>query len=338
MVNNTSLDCRQLLLSAFHCADDVGADEWPYFKVRFNYEYTECGGTSSVNSHSRTGVTLITSSDDSSSQGFNGSDFLLVEIEDLIVESWNPFYAGWDATGVAGNEGVSIHHPAGDRKKISTYTSNLISSSIGSSGSHWKVYWISTETNHGVTEGGSSGSPIYNQNHHILGTLSSGASACVNGGAGAGTGPYAPDYYGKMSYHWDGNNPIPVLDRLKYHLDPTDTGLEILHGSYVGTGDTPCGGFGACDATEVPGQILETFDWTIIPNPVSSNALITMPHGAPLSNIRIYDAAGRIVKTVSPANSVEFFNVDVSDLSSGLHYVTVRTTDGESSTQKLVVE
>ena len=338
MVNNTNLDCRQLLLSAFHCADAVEEDEWAYFKVRFNYEYLECGGTSSINSHSRTGVYLISSSDDASSWGFSGSDFLLVEIEDEIPESWNPFYSGWDATGVASDEGVSIHHPSGDRKKISTYTSDLISSSIGSTGSHWKVYWTSTQTNHGVTEGGSSGSPIFNQNHHIVGTLSSGASACVNGGAGVGTGPYAPDYYGKMSYHWNGNNPIPVSDRLKYHLDPNDTGLEILHGSYVGNGDTPCGGFGACDATEIPGQILETFGWSISPNPVVNNVLISMPHGALLSNIRIYDASGRIIKAVSLENEAKFYNFDVSDLDSGLHYVTVRTTDGFSSTQKLVVE
>ena len=338
MVNNTDLDCRQYVLSAFHCADAVDDDEWAYLKIRFNYEYYECGGTSSVNSHSRTGVFYITGSDDASSQGFDGSDFLLLEIEDDIIESWNPFYAGWDVSGEVSSEGVSIHHPSGDRKKISTYTNNLISTSIGAPGSHWKVTWVSTQTNHGVTEGGSSGSPIYNQNHHIVGTLSSGASACVNGGVGPGTGPYAPDYYGKMSYHWDGNNPIPVNERLKNYLDPSDTGVDYLHGSYVGTGDTPCGGFGACDATEVPGQILESFGWTLSPNPVANYTLITMPKGAPLSEVRVYDAAGRIVTNLLPSNDVEKFNLDVSDLKTGLHYVTVRTTDGSSSTQKLVVE
>ena len=199
------------------------------------------------------------------------------------------------------------------------------------------VYWVSTETNHGVTEGGSSGSPIYNQNHHIVGTLSSGASACVNGGAGPGTGPYAPDYYGKMSYHWDGNNPIPEQDKLKYFLDPENTGQETLHGSYVGTGDTPCGGFGACDDTEVSGTILEGMGWTISPNPAANNALITMPHGAPLSEIRIYDASGRLVESITPGE-VEYYTLDVSEMSSGLHYLTVRTTDGTSSTQKLIVE
>ena len=132
MVNNTSLDCRQLLLTAFHCADAVGNDEWGYFKVRFNYEYLECGGLQSVNSHSKTGVILITSSDDASFQGFSGSDFLLVEVEDPINPNWNPFYAGWDASGTNGTQGVGIHHPSGDRKKISSYAQSLTSSSIGS--------------------------------------------------------------------------------------------------------------------------------------------------------------------------------------------------------------
>ena len=87
MVNNTEYDCRQLLLSAFHCADAVSEDEWAYLKVRYNYEYTECGGTVSVNSHARTGVIPLTNSDDASAQGFNGSDFLLVEVEDAIPET-----------------------------------------------------------------------------------------------------------------------------------------------------------------------------------------------------------------------------------------------------------
>ena len=40
---------------------------------------------------------------------------------------------------------------------------------------------MNTETNHGVTEG-NFGSPIYNQNHHIVGTLFE--LVRVNGGAG----------------------------------------------------------------------------------------------------------------------------------------------------------
>ncbi|PCJ81277.1 MAG: hypothetical protein COA49_06075 [Bacteroidetes bacterium] len=338
MVNNTDLDCRQLLLSAFHCANSVSSDEWAFFKVRYNYEYTECGGTVSINSHSRTGVISLTNSDDATSQGFNGSDFLLLEVEDPIPANWNPFYAGFDASGETGHSGVGIHHPAGDRKKISHYTSNLTSYSIGGAGSHWRVFWTATETNHGVTEGGSSGSPIFSENHQILGTLSSGLSACAVGSAGNGTGPTQPDFYGKMSYHWDGPNPISASQKLNVFLDPSGSGQDIVYGSYVGEGEFPCGGFGACSALDVGGIALETKGFSISPNPASNVVLVSMPKSAQLSELRIYDAQGRIIDTIIPAFLDESYSLDVSGLSKGLHYITVRTIDGTSSTLKLVIE
>ena len=335
MVNNTEYDCRQLLLSAFHCADSVEEDEWAYLKVRYNYEYNECGGTVSINSHARTGVIPLTNSDDASNQGFNGSDFLLVEVEDVIPETWNPYYAGFDASGETGHIGVGIHHPAGDRKKISNYTNPLTSSNIYAVGSHWKVYWTATETNHGVTEGGSSGSPIFSENHYIVGTLSSGSSACVNGG---GLGPYQPDFYGKMSYHWDGPNPIPSSQRLNNFLDPSGSGQTIVNGSYVGEGEQPCANFGACNATEAEGIVLENKGWSLSPNPASGIVDISMPVGAPLAELRIYDARGRLLENRLPKYLSESFSLDVSHLSQGLHFFTVRTSDGTSSTLKLVIE
>lgn len=338
MVNNTRLDCRQLMLSAFHCADAVEPDEWAYLKVRYNYEYTECGGTTSINSRIRTGVILLTHSDDASNNGFTGSDFLLCEVEDPISSGWNPFYAGFDATGYGGAEGVGIHHPAGDRKKISTYTNSLISQYVGAPGSHWKVTWTPTQTDHGVTEGGSSGSPIFNQHHQIVGTLSSGLSACVTNGAGNGTGPTQPDFYGKMSYHWDGNNPIPDSDKLKHFLDPENSGTETLHGSYVGEGDQPCGDFFACADTSVPGEILESEGWSVSPNPAMDQATIKMPIGAPLMELRIYDAGGRLLESINPLMSSATLTVELGQYDAGLYYLTVRTTDGVSSTLKLVVE
>ena len=338
MVNNTERDCRQLLLSAFHCADAVEEDEWAYLKVRYNYEYLVCGSTVSINSHTRTGVIPLTNSDDASSQSFTGSDFLLVEVEDLIPSSWNPFYAGFDASGETGHTGVGIHHPAGDRKKISTYTNPLTSYSLSTAGSHWRVYWEATETNHGVTEGGSSGSPIFSENHQIVGTLSSGLSACVNGGAGNGTGPNQPDFYGKMSYHWDGSNPIPASQHLKNFLDPSGSGTEIMYGSYVGEGDEPCGNFGACSSTEVQGLILEHKGWSFSPNPASDNIQIQMPLGATLAELRVYDSLGRLENSITPSEFNQFLTVNVAHLSRGLHYLTVRTPDGTSSTLKLIVE
>ena len=164
MVNNTAQDCKQLLLSSFHCADEVNENGWSLLKVRYNYEYFECEGSSSFNSHVRTGVFYLTGSDDMFGNNITGSDFLLLEVEDPVFDSWMPFYAGWDVSGSNPTSGVGIHHPSGDRKKISTFTTTAANSSAYHPGAHWRVYWQETVTNHGVTEGGSSGSPLFNQN------------------------------------------------------------------------------------------------------------------------------------------------------------------------------
>ena len=113
----------------------------------------------------------------------HGSDFVLCEVNQPIPEEWQPYYAGWDASGYNGTSGVSIHHPNGDRKKISTFTSPLTSGSWSpwtSTNAHWRVIWSPTETDHGVTEGGSSGSPIFEENHRIIGTLTEEAPIAVN--------------------------------------------------------------------------------------------------------------------------------------------------------------
>ena len=329
MVNNTAKDCRQLMLTSFHCADAADEEDWPYFKVQFNYEFSECGGVSSVNSHTRTGVIHLTDSDDMVNDVIDGSDFLLVEVEDPIDEDWEPFFAGWDASGFNGHGGVGIHHPSGDRKKISTYTNSLINSNAYAIGAHWRVTWVSTETNHGVTEGGSSGSPIFEENHRILGTLTGGASFCDN--------PNAPDYYGKMSYHWDGANPIP--DSLKLHafLDPIQSGEEKMDGSYRQTdaeGNLSCDAFGACDATEVEENFLSGL--LVMPNPTVGQVSVVCPKGFQVKRVQWFDALGRPLGEESGARFDG--QLDLSAWGSGIRYVTVTTTQGHSTTRKVVVQ
>ena len=196
------------MLTALHCASEVTDDEFALLKVYYNYERPECGEGNGFLNRRRTGVIRLADSDDIQGNNFDGSDFLLVEVEDEIPSSWDVYYAGWDASGSGSNSGVGIHHPSGDVKKVSTFTQNTSSISLGSFGSHWRVYWVETITNHGVTEGGSSGSHLFNEEGLSIGTLSAGLSACTNNGVGQGTGPDEPDYYGKMSYHWD-DNPNP---------------------------------------------------------------------------------------------------------------------------------
>ena len=106
----------------------------------------------------------------------------------------------WNKANVGSPSGVSTHHPSGDVKKISTYTSTLLSTNWSGStpGTHWRVVWSGTTSGHGVTEGGSSGSPIWDADGYHVGQLTGGGSFC--------TATSQPDAYGKMSYNWDSNS------------------------------------------------------------------------------------------------------------------------------------
>jgi hypothetical protein len=220
LVNNTALNCRNFVLSALHCGDNSTANHFGQYVFYFNYERPGCGTGTASQAQSMTGCVKRAESNDGG--GDSGSDFLLMELNATPPSNYNVYYNGWNKQTTASTGGVGIHHPAGGRKKISTYTSALQSTSWGSAnGSHWSVTWVATANGHGVTEGGSSGSPLFNSAGLIVGTLTGGGSFCNS--------PNSPDSYGKMSYHWTSN----PGDDLSVWLDPTNSGVNSLTGTYA---------------------------------------------------------------------------------------------------------
>lgn len=219
LINNTRGDQTTYFLTADHCggeASTISLNQWIF---RFNYESAGCTTGSEPTYNSVTGCSR-------KARGplNGGSDFLLLQLNTTAtnIKNIGGVYNGWSRSTSASPSGVSIHHPSGDIKKISTYTSTLASSTynggtgnVGASNAHWRVYWAQTATNHGVTEGGSSGSPIFNNNGLVVGTLSGGLSYC--------DATNQPDLYGKMSYHWTSNGSDPS-EQLEYWLDPDGTG------------------------------------------------------------------------------------------------------------------
>ncbi|HBS86354.1 MAG: hypothetical protein A2W91_19260 [Bacteroidetes bacterium GWF2_38_335] len=220
MVNNGRGDCIPYFLTANHCGPGATEADFQAWRFYFNYEAADCTSPASEPSYDlSTGCKLVSYGSQSS-----GSDFFLVKLNYLIPVDWNIYYNGWNNVNSTSSSGVSIHHPAGDIKKISTYSSNLVSSTwTGIPNTHWRVVWASTATDHGVTEGGSSGSPLFDLNGRVNGTLTGGGSFC--------TSPSQPDYYGKFSYHWLSNGTADNK-RLKPWLDPDDSGLTVLDGKY----------------------------------------------------------------------------------------------------------
>ena len=92
-------------------------------------------------------------------------------------------------------------------------------------GSHWGVDWVSTANGHGVTEGGSSGAPLFDNAGRIVGTLTGGGSFCSQ------VPNTDTDAYGKVSYHWT-NNPNAANEKLGVWLDPGNTGTLTFDGTY----------------------------------------------------------------------------------------------------------
>ncbi len=233
LVNNANYDKTPYVLTADHCAFKGGyasADDLNQWLFYFNYESTGCENPNNEPEViSMRGAQKIASG---GNHGTTGSDFYLVRLNNVIPQSIHPYFSGWSASGISSSSGVTIHHPEGDIKKISTYETPLISSQWSNNGvySHWKVVWTETENDWGVTEGGSSGSPLFDAQGKLIGTLTGGYAACDPNGQ---IGPDKPDYYGAFSYHWDSNGTDDTL-QLKPWLDPGNTGITELNGLYVG--------------------------------------------------------------------------------------------------------
>ncbi len=221
LVNNTAQDLTPYLLSANHCYSGATDDDLLKWQFIFHYESPTCENADPTKTYTLVGsyVRARTPTD-------GGSDGLLLELESEIPSEWDVYYNGWDASGdITEGGGVGIHHPAGDLKKISTFetysSSTWPGATPGATDAHWLLKFVATEHGHGVTEGGSSGSSLFNANHLIIGTLTGGNSTCSN--------PNGSNYYGKLWYHWDKYGDSPST-QFKTWLDPLNLGVKTLQG------------------------------------------------------------------------------------------------------------
>jgi hypothetical protein len=204
LVNNVRQDQTPYFLTANHCLP--GSDTWIFM---FNYESPTCANIN--------GPTYMTVQGSTLRANYSTSDFCLLELDETPPPSYNVYYAGWSAVNVASTSSTGIHHPSGDIKKIS-FDYNAVTSAnyLSTSGTtHWRVgNWED-----GTTEGGSSGSPLFDQNHRIVGQLHGGYASCDN---------ISADWYGKFSLSWTGGG--SSSNRLRDWLDPDNTSTTILDG------------------------------------------------------------------------------------------------------------
>lgn len=217
-INNTREDRRPFFLVAAHC--DVSPFNASSMVVYWNFENSTCRpkgsfangwvGDGPVDSFN-TGAIFRAS--------YLPSDMTLVELDDPLDPSHQVFLAGWSRTGIP-SMAVGIHFPATAEKRISFDFHDLqptedYSNQTSPLGTHWRV--INWE--HGSTEGGSSGSPLFDQHGRIVGQLDGGDAACGN---------RASDWYGRLGVSWIGGRTLS--SSLSGWLDPIGTNVQTLDG------------------------------------------------------------------------------------------------------------
>ncbi|MBL0328083.1 MAG: T9SS type A sorting domain-containing protein [Bacteroidetes bacterium] len=317
LINNTALDCKRYILTALHCGVSSTATHFNSWVFRFNFEATLCTGqpdTYGTTTNQFTGCTKISDSGDGG--GSTGSDFLLVEMTSTSSPTWwsGVYWNGWTrSTAAPTGGGVGIHHPAGSNKKISAYTATPTSTSWGGSvaNTHWQMSWVATTNGHGVTEGGSSGSPLFNSVGLIVGTLTGGSSYCSPASA-----LDDPDAYGKMSYHWLSNG-TAANRRLLPWLDPSSTGVTTLAGGY-----SPCTATGIVDYGE-------NTDVSVYPNPNdgSFNVILDFPKSTDVT-ISVLNVIGQTLSSKKISNTMSgTFAIDITNEESGIYFVEIKTND-----------
>ena len=204
---------KPYILTAHHCISTN--DHARGTTVTFGYEKPFCDEPTINRPAGLRGANLIATKEE--------LDFTLLELHYSIPDSYRPFYAGWTTSGAVPQGVVGIHHPQGDVKKIAVSNTSLATGTFNDPETNLycnnNAHWIVRRWDDGVTEKGSSGSPIFDMEHRIVGTLSGGAATCSRP---------QNDYYSKFSEQWNYYN--KAEESLKMWLDPDNTGVTSLLG------------------------------------------------------------------------------------------------------------
>lgn len=233
LINNTANDRKMYFLTANHCG--ITASNAASLVTYWNYQNSVCRVVgSAANGQDGDGVLTQTLTGAFFRAANAPSDFTLVELDDPAPAAYNLYWNGWDRRSIDFSGATGIHHPNGGEKRISHSTTATRTTSYEGAnanptspgdGTHIFARWI---PGIGVTEGGSSGSPLFSPEKRVIGQLHGGPSSC----SAADTSK--ADYYGRISVSWTGGGTSAT--RLSNWLDANGTGVQTLDG--IG-GSTP---------------------------------------------------------------------------------------------------
>lgn len=318
LVNNTNQDKTPYFLTANHCYDrDAGEDpaDPSIFSMRFNWISPNPVCAEFINSTD--GPTTFVMSGSTLRARSSASDVMLLELTNDIPTDWNVTYAGWDRSDLNPTFQVGIHHPRGDIMKISRDNDSAVKINVGGvhswvidgigatgSGDGWEI---------GVTEGGSSGSPLFDQNGRIIGQLLGGNADCS----------FLDDNdefdaYGRFAISWD--NGITSATRLMDWLDPLGTNPNTLDALQ--------------NVLAVNDEFLDQ-NIAVFPNPTSGVIQIKVSGLVGNLNYNLYNVMGQTLLSGSKLHNNEI--IDFGSLTNAVYFLKITETDSNRTTVKKIV-
>lgn len=186
MVNNSSGDGRPLILTAAHVISsnfskvDVTAfsSKFLYF---FGYQTPMCDGSIQPSfSHSIAGSSLLAY--------HPYTDTGLIELNQRPPVAYPAYYSGWNAKPNLQETYFNIHHPYGFTKRVNLYLDHLTYGSFPGNinPATAKPYPFGRDQHLfvkqwtiGTTASCSSGSPLFDSGHRVIGVLTGGQSSCA---------------------------------------------------------------------------------------------------------------------------------------------------------------
>lgn len=208
LMNNTAQNGIPYFMAAKHCYQP-NEDQWVFY---FNYDSPTCIGNAGPSGQTLTGAAVAAARD--------AGDLLLLRLHDVPPASYDVYYAGWSRSTLPPTSGAMIHHPLSDVKKINFFQTTALASTPVPQVECWRTYWTN-----GVTEGGSSGAPLFDQNKRVVGLAFDGSQTCA-------TSTTMPTDHAKLVQNWDGTGPSV---RLRDWLDPANTVTTLNGYDPVGT-------------------------------------------------------------------------------------------------------